>query len=302
MTSDASRPATASRAAATALGRGLADLADTPDALLASLRAAGGDPTISAASFRAIAAGLRAELETGSSATALSLAQRLAAEPALDARLLAVAALHATIAPDPERTWQVVRRLGRGATEPVLGDALAVLMARGVLAEGFRWAELEQLVYSDRAHERRLVGAAVAAIPGLLPASIRPTLRVAPALGLLADLMGDADSAVRAALARAIRALARVDAPATAAWCAAQADAAAAALDGNRAAVLREALPALPAAHAAAIHDRLAGIRRRPGAPSTSHATEIARRFGLAALADLAVGTQGDRYLGSSRA
>jgi hypothetical protein len=69
--------------------------------------------------------------------------------------------------------------------------------------------------------------------------------------------------------------------------------------DGNRAVVVRDALPALPATDAAAIHLRIAVIRRRSGAPSTSDATRIAQRFGLAALADLAVGTQGERYLGS---
>ena len=86
---------------------------------------------------------------------------------------------------------------------------------------------------------------------------------------------------------------------ATSAWCAEQAAVAAETQDGNRAVVVRDALPALPATDAAAIHLRIAGIRRRSGAPSTSDATRIAQRFGLAALADLAVGTQGERYLGS---
>ena len=130
-------------------------------------------------------AGLVAGLRGGSSAIDLSLAQRLAADPGDDARLIAIAVLDAPLARDPERTWQLLRRIGRTSPARHIGDALARLMARGVLAERFRWAELEQLVYSDRAHERRLVGATVARIPATLPAAIRPTLDVAPALALL---------------------------------------------------------------------------------------------------------------------
>jgi hypothetical protein len=41
-------------------------------------------------------------------------------------------------------------------------DALAQAWAVGILAEPFRWAELEQLVYSSDAMERRLVGSTLA--------------------------------------------------------------------------------------------------------------------------------------------
>jgi len=43
--------------------------------------------------------------------------------------------------------------------------------------------------------------------------------------------------------------------------------------------VIRDALPKIDQATAEAIRGRLTGIRRRPGAPSTSRASEVSTRF-----------------------
>ena len=71
-----------------------------------------------------------------------------------------------------------------------------------------------------------------------------------------------------------------VDAAAVTAFCEAETDRAAATQDGHRAWVIRDALPKLDPARAAAIRERLDGIRRRPGAPATSEAAAAAARFG----------------------
>jgi hypothetical protein len=49
--------------------------------------------------------------------------------------------------------------------------------------------------------------------------------------------------------------------------------------DGHRAWVIRDALTKLDPAHAAGLRARLDGLRRRPGAPSTSAAAATAARF-----------------------
>ncbi len=51
-----------------------------------------------------------------------------------------------------------MRRLGRRAEDWIAVDSLADLWARGILSESFRWAELEQLLYSD-AYVRATAGA-----------------------------------------------------------------------------------------------------------------------------------------------
>jgi len=290
LTSDATR--------ARLLGRTLADLAETPDELLAALRAAGTSESSTAAALRPVAETLARALDEGSPTLALSLAQRLAVEPARDARLIALRVLRRPLAADPERAWQLLRRIGREADDPALQPALADLLARGVLAERFRWAELEQLVYSDRAHERALVGAAIARIPAVLPRAARASWDPAPALALIGELIGDADPLVRRSLARALRVAARQDPGVAGAWLAAEAELAAEGPDANRAVVVRQALTALPDRPAAAIRVRIAGVRRRPGPPSTSRAAAIANRFGLAAHADRAISQQGERFLG----
>jgi len=85
---------------------------------------------------------------------------------------------------------------------------------------------------------------------------------------------------VQKALAWALRSLVLIDPEAVAAFCATEAERAAANDDGHRAWVIRDALQKLDAGEAAAIRTRLEGIRRRAGAPSTSRAAEAADRFG----------------------
>ncbi|MGH2511391.1 MAG: DNA alkylation repair protein, partial [Candidatus Limnocylindrales bacterium] len=95
-------------------------------------------------------------------------------------------------------------------------------------------------------------------------------------LGLIEDLLGDAQPNVQKALAWALRSLVRVDSDAVLAFVQAQAGRAAATDDGQRAWVLREALVKLPAGPAAVIRAELGSIRRKPGAPATSRAAAFA--------------------------
>ena len=147
--------------------------------------------------------------------------------------------------------------------------------AQGVLAERFRWAELEQLVYLRPAHG--------AAAGGLHP-------RAHPARGP-ARAARDAGHRRRARARRSsswatptTRSRRRSPGPSAngAGWTgprwgsgsSEQSVLAAATGDGHRAWVIRDALPAQPHATVAApIRTRLAGIAQRPGAPSTSRAT-----------------------------
>ncbi len=103
---------------------------------------------------------------------------------------------------------------------------------------------------------------------------------VARALPLLGQLIGDDEPDVQKALAWAYRSLAQIDPPGTVAALRAETDRAVATDDGHRAWVIRDSLAKLPPADAADLRSKLAGIRRRPGAPSTSNASELATRFG----------------------
>ena len=161
---------------------------------------------------------LRAALAEVSSAHAISLAQRLgqAPEPAL--RAFALPALERALADDPERAWQQLRRLGHAADDWTEVDGMAGLWARGVLAEPFRWAELEQLVYTERAMERRIVGATLATMPHVVAPARRAALvgdASGRAYGLVHLLIGDAEAQVQKSLSWAIREWARIDQPGT---------------------------------------------------------------------------------------
>jgi 3-methyladenine DNA glycosylase AlkD len=207
----------------------------------------------------------------------LFIADRLFREPVLEARWFAFDVLERTLAADPERTWQLLRRGAREAGDWITVDRLAAAYARGVAAEPFRWAELEQLVFSPSRWERRLVGSTVATL------SHRPRRnpRLAhDALPLLAQLMGDAEPDVQKALSWAYRSLARIDQAATSDALREETQLAIAADDGHRAWVIRDSLSKLDPAVAGDLHARLAGIRKRPGAPSTSVAAATAARFG----------------------
>ena len=87
------------------------------------------------------------------------------ASQSLEVRWLGIDLLERTIAAEPELTWQLVR----GAVAPRgrmgHGGPLAHAAGRGILAEPYRWAELEQLVYSPSRWERRLIGSTIATHP-----------------------------------------------------------------------------------------------------------------------------------------
>ncbi len=322
MTSDTSRRATAlveaRLPAATALGDALADHIGEPEifapALRDGLRALADDGYAIAQErvapdsgetigvrwplLHAVEGALRAPLRASSPDVVLWLAQRLATEPAREVRLFALPCLTVTLPGDPERSWQLLRQLARDAHDWISVDAIAQVYAQGVLAERFRWAELEQLAYSDRRMERRLIGSTLARIPHELPRSRQALLDPSPALDLIAQLLGDADDQVQKALSWALREWSRVDRAAVGEWLDRQSMLAAATGDGHRAWVIRDALAAQPAGPAAAIRLRLAGVRRTAGAPSTSRATAVAQQFGLGGLTDQAIARQGERFNG----
>jgi len=305
---------------ATAVGDRLAELTEDPDAFMLALRDGLGslmDPARTDMAERAspgtsapfavrgplveaVQHPLKRALLEGSGISALRLAQRLIEAEDRDLRLFALPCLRRALHEDPEQTWQAMRQMGRGAADWVEVDSLADVWARGVLAEHFRWAELEQLVYSQRTFERRLVGATLATIPhrgsraqrdGLLG---KPVQQASAIIGLL---MGDAEVMVQKALSWAIREWTRVDADATAELLRAQTDVAVRSADGARAWVIRDALSNQPPELAVALRGRLAGIRRDPGAPSTSIAAGQAALFASALSAtNDAVAAEGDRY------
>ena len=166
-----------------------------------------------------------------------------------------------------------MRRMGHGAADWIEIDSLADPWARGILAEPFRWAELAQLVYSQRTFERRLVGATLATSPHRVPRARRSELAGAPlerALELIRLLMGDAESMVQKALSWALREWSRVEPEAVAELLRAETATAVRDADGARAWVIRDSLAHQPSELASELRNRLSGLRRMPGAPSVA--------------------------------
>ncbi|HET9084784.1 MAG TPA: DNA alkylation repair protein [Candidatus Limnocylindrales bacterium] len=210
----------------------------------------------------------------------LFLADRLFREDYLEARWFAFALLERTLDDDPERTWQLLRRGAREAADWITVDDLAHPYGAGIAAEPYRWAELEQLVFSPSRWERRLVASTIATMTHGNRRTGRGPEVVDRALPLLGQLIGDAEPDVQKALAWAYRSLAQIDRGRTTAALRAEAERAVATDDGHRAWVIRDALAKLDPTDAEDLKSRLGGIRRRPGAPSTSTASELAARFG----------------------
>ncbi|TAK00834.1 MAG: DNA alkylation repair protein [Chloroflexota bacterium] len=233
----------------------------------------------------ALGRGFRTATRRDSPSTLLFVADRLLGERELEAHWFAFGILERTLPREPERTWQLLRRAGRDAADWITVDSLAHPMARGILAEPYRWAELEQLVYAPSRWERRLVGSTIATIPFVSRTTGRTPDVVRHGLEILGTLIGDAEADVQKAVAWAYRSMAVVDRRATTAALVTEADTAARTADGYRAWVIRDARAKLDPADAARLRARLDGIRRRPGAPSTSRAAETAARF-----ADLPLG------------
>jgi 3-methyladenine DNA glycosylase AlkD len=241
---------------------------------------------------------VRAALKQGTSSSALWLAERLATEPEREFTIIAHTALLRSLPDDPERTWQLMRGLARAAHEWISVDSLGELYAVGIIRESYRWAELEQLVYSASKWERRLVGASIAVMPFELKGIDRSRLLNAPALTLIESLIGDAEQDVQKSLSWALRSWTEVDLNGTKELMRAQAADAQRTNDGHKAWVLRDALtsPQIDASFAAEIRARLEGVRRDGRAPATSRAAETARGFvGYERLADAALAQQGVR-------
>ena len=292
-------------ALAESLGRSLGDRVGDPTALVAALRAAfaqladpeylagqqfvapGIGPThgIRSPLLGALGRGFRSATRRDSAATLLFVADRLLHERELEARWFAFGILERTLPRDPERTWQLLRRAIREAGDWITVDTLAHPAGVGILAEPYRWAELEQLAYSPSRWERRLVGSTIATIPFVNRTAGREADVAARGLELLGMLIGDAEPDVQKALAWGYRSMALVDLAATTSALESEATRAVGAADGARAWVVRDALSKLDPADAARLRGHLAGIRRRPGAASTSVAAATAARF-----ADLPLG------------
>ena len=153
-------------------------------------------------------------------------------------------------------------------------------LGRGILAEAFRWAELEQLVYSPRTFERRLVGATLATLPHRVPAARSGELpgraRAARSWTSWRMLMGDAEQMVQKALSWAIRELDALRPARPSRPCSTRRPRAAEHDRRRRPRLGHPGLAGAPAARARAteLRDRLAGLRRDRRRPSTSHRRE----------------------------
>ena len=286
--------------AAEALGTSLADSINDPDGFAAALRngldgladpeyhegqqtvAPGLGPTLGIRwpLLAAVTRSFRQETRRDRPTSLLFLADRLFREDYLEARWFAFALLERTLDDDPERTWQLLRRGAREAADWITVDDLAHPYGAGIAAEPYRWAELEQLVFSPSRWERRLVPSTIATMTHGNRRTGRGPEVVERALPLLGQLIGDAEPDVQKALAWAYRSIAQIDRERTTAALREETERAVATDDGHRAWVVRDALAKLDPNDADDIKARLAGIRRRPGAPSTSTASEVAARFG----------------------
>jgi 3-methyladenine DNA glycosylase AlkD len=209
----------------------------------------------------------------------LFIADRLYRITPLEIRWFTFGILEHLVRDEPERTWQLLRRGAREAGDWITVDTLAHPYGKGILLEPYRWAELEQLVFSPNRWERRLVGSTVATVPFIDRRLGRQPEVVMHGLELVGQLIGDDQPDVQKALSWALRSLVVIDPDAVAAFVTDEAETARATDDGHRAWVVRDTLQKLPATTAADLRARLDGIRRRPGAPSTSRAAATAAQF-----------------------
>jgi 3-methyladenine DNA glycosylase AlkD len=264
------------------LRSGLADLAD-PAYLDGQRRIAPGIGALFGVRWPLLAAaqrGFRRGTRQVRPTPLLFLADRLFREPELEIRWFLFDILSGTLDGEAERTWQLLRRAAREAGDWITVDSLAYPYRNGIRQAPYRWAELEQLVYSPSRWERRLVGSTIATLTHGGGRSRQSADLPGRALALLAVLIGDAEPDVQKALSWAYRSLAQVDPAATTGALLAETNAAVDDGDGHRAWVIRDSLSKLDPAIADEIRARLTGIRKRPGAAATSQAAEISARFG----------------------
>jgi len=264
-----------------AAARGLADLADSEYAAGELAIAPGIEHVLGVRSplLQAVERGLRPALRRARAAEALWIAEALARRPEFEVRLLVHPFLRRSLEDDPERTWQLIRRIGADAREWITVDSLAHDVALGILLEPYRWAELEQLVYSPNRWERRLVGSTIATIPFEVVPDDRRGLASAPALGLVESLIGDDEPDVQKALSWALRSWTRVDPAGVRLLLEQESRRAAEEDDGARAWVVRDTLSAVDPDTADRLRRSLMGIRRRASAANTSRSYAAALGF-----------------------
>jgi 3-methyladenine DNA glycosylase AlkD len=290
-------------ARATAIGERLADLVVDPDAFVSALRsgfAEIGDPTVQAGQ-RLIAPGIgpvlgvRLSLMTAvhrafkrgsrqtSSSQILDVTDRLLREEIREIRWFGMWSLGRLLPSDPERTWQLLRRAAGEADDWISVDTLAHPYAEGILLDRRRWAEIEQFVYSSWRWERRLVGSTLATLPHVhgIPGDRgeQEAAIVTRGLTAIAQLIGDDEPDVQKALSWALRNFAALDRAAVTRFLQTETETARRTNDGHRAWVIRDALSKLQPDAAARMRTDLDGIRRRPGAPSTSRAAAAAAQL-----------------------
>jgi 3-methyladenine DNA glycosylase AlkD len=267
----------------TRLAAGLQKLADPPyrDAQVWIAPGAQGVIGVRWPLVQTVERALRPALAKSSPAISVALADALSRDARFEVRLFAHVMLRRSLRDDPERSWQIIRRLARAASDWVSVDALAGVVARGLWLEPFRWAEIEQLVYSPHRWERRLVGSTLAELPHRLTPAARTQLAERPGLAVITALMGDHEADVQKALSWALRSWRGVDPEGVAALLRRETRVAAGAADGARAWVVRDALTGSGADErlSAELRPLLAGIRRRAGAPNTSPAFRQASAF-----------------------
>ena len=227
----------------------------------------------------AVRKGFERASRQASTSELLLVADRLLRVPEREVRWFAITTLQRTLRKEPERTWQLLRRAAADADDWITVDTLAHPFGAGILAESYRWAELEQLTVSVSRWERRLVGSTIATLPSVDRRAGREPEVATRSLAILATLIGDSEREVQKALSWAYRSMALVDLAATTAALEREAGLAAETDDGHRAWVIRDSASKLAPDDAARLKALLAGIRRRSGAPSTSAAAELAQRF-----------------------
>ena len=285
---------------AAALGEQLAELVQDPGELVAAIHdgfRAVSDPVYAEGSQRVapgigLVYGVRLPLmeaankafKRGTRKTSTSLLvdsmDRLLREEPREIRWFGIWNLGRLLPTDPERTWQLLRRTAREADEWITVDTLAHSYGEGILRDPRRWAEIEQLVYSPSRWERRLVGSTIATLPHVRGvAGGKSPAVIGHGLSLARQLIGDAEPDVQKALSWALRTLAQLDQGATSRFLETEAETARATDDGHRAWVIRDSVSKLPAETATQIKACLDGVRRRPGAPSTSLAAATAAAF-----------------------
>ena len=127
------------------------------------------------------------------------------AEPELEPHWFAFGILERTLPADPERDLAAAPpRRARGGRLDHGRHPRPSRSARGILREPYRWAELEQLVFSPSRWERRLVGSTIATIPFVDRRRGRAPEIAEHGLALLAELIGDAEPDVQKALSWAL--------------------------------------------------------------------------------------------------